>query len=192
MNYLAHLHLGGPSEAQQLGSLFGDFVKGPLKGEWPEEVEHAIALHRRLDMITDQHPAVQQAKQRFEPGQRRMASIALDVFFDHCLARHWPQYAEKPLPDFIQQVYQRLQSQTKLPARLQTILPYMVNDNWLLNYQHFEQLQPVFKGLERRLGHRYSLTALIPTLRQEYDQLTDDFHWLYPELMEAAKQWRHL
>lgn len=192
MNYLAHLHLGGPSEAQQLGSLLGDFVKGPLKGEWPKEVEQAIALHRRLDVVTDQHPAVQQAKYRFEPAQRRMASIALDIFFDHCLARHWSQYAQLPLPDFVEQVYQRLQSQPRLPPRLQAILPHMVNDNWLLQYQYFEQLFPILKGLERRLSQRHSLTALIPTLRQEYDQLTDDFHWLYPELIATAKQWRPL
>lgn len=191
MNYLAHLHLGGPSKAQQLGSLLGDFVKGPLKGEWPEDVENAIALHRRLDVITDHHPAVQQAKHRFAPEQRRLASIALDIFFDHCLARHWSQYDETPLPDFIDQVYQGLQSQPKLPPRLHTILPHMVSDNWLLKYQDFEQLYPVLKGVQRRLGHPHSLTALIPTLRQEYDQLTDDFHWLYPELMNAAKQWRN-
>ena len=34
MNYLAHLHLGGPAPAQLLGSLYGDFVKGPLAGRF--------------------------------------------------------------------------------------------------------------------------------------------------------------
>jgi hypothetical protein len=65
MNYLAHLHLGGAQPAQLLGSLYGDFVKGPLEGRFPEPVEAAIRLHRRIDAYTDAHPLVQRAKQRF-------------------------------------------------------------------------------------------------------------------------------
>ncbi|HCL75136.1 MAG TPA: ACP phosphodiesterase, partial [Pseudomonas sp.] len=44
MNYLAHLHLGGPRPADMLGSLYGDFVKGPLQGRWPTGIEAGIRL----------------------------------------------------------------------------------------------------------------------------------------------------
>ena len=42
MNYLAHLHLGGPAPQQLLGSLYGDFVKGSLEGRFPPALEAAI------------------------------------------------------------------------------------------------------------------------------------------------------
>ena len=65
MNYLAHLHLGGPRPGDLLGSLYGDFVKGPLQGRWPAEIEAGIRLHRQIDAFTDSHPLVLQAKSRF-------------------------------------------------------------------------------------------------------------------------------
>ena len=64
MNYLAHLHLGGSQPAQLLGSLYGDFVKGPLNGRWPAQIEAAIRLHRRIDAFTDSHPLQARARAR--------------------------------------------------------------------------------------------------------------------------------
>ena len=58
MNYLAHLHLGGPAPHQLLGSLYGDFVKGSLEGRFPPALEAAIRLHRHIDSYTAQHPLV--------------------------------------------------------------------------------------------------------------------------------------
>ena len=45
MNYLAHLHLGGDAPAELLGSLYGDFVKGPLAGQWPAAIEALSLIH---------------------------------------------------------------------------------------------------------------------------------------------------
>ena len=100
MNYLAHLHLGGDTPAQLLGSLYGDFVKGPLAGQWPADIEAAIRLHRRIDVFTDSHPLQAQARARFALERRRYSGILLDVFFDHCLALNWGDYAAEPLPRF--------------------------------------------------------------------------------------------
>ncbi len=87
MNYLAHLHLGGQSSDELLGSLYGDFVKGPLVGRFSPETEAAIQLHRTIDAFTDSHVLVKRALSRFPGEKRRYAGIALDMFFDYCLAR---------------------------------------------------------------------------------------------------------
>lgn len=87
MNYLAHLHLGGGQPAQLLGSLYGDFVKGPLSGHWPADIEQAIQLHRQIDRSTDDHHITCQARSRFPAEKHRAAGIALGLFFDHYLAR---------------------------------------------------------------------------------------------------------
>ena len=115
MNYLAHLHLGGPQPAQLLGSLYGDFVKGPLDGRFATDVEAAIRLHRRIDAFTDRHPRVRAACARFPVERRRYAGILLDLFFDHCLARCWGDYADEPLAHFSARVYRALAAEPALP-----------------------------------------------------------------------------
>ncbi|MFD2980371.1 ACP phosphodiesterase, partial [Klebsiella pneumoniae] len=87
--------LGGPAPQQLLGSLYGDFVKGSLEGRFAPALEAAIRLHRQIDSYTDRHPVVLAALARFPRERRRFAGIVLDVFFDHCLARHWGNYADQ-------------------------------------------------------------------------------------------------
>lgn len=188
MNYLAHLHLGGSQPEQLLGSLYGDFVKGPLKGDYPPRVEQAIDLHRRLDGFTDHHPLCRQARDRFDPELLRFSGIVLDVFFDHCLARHWQTYSKLPLPDFTEQVYQLLLDQPHLPGRLQQVAPYMIADDWLGSYQEFKVIRRALAGISRRLGQPGLLDAFWPQLEKHYDLLTQDFHQLYPELQGFANQ----
>ena len=57
MNYLAHLYLAEQTRGGLLGSLLGDFVKGPLDDRHPRPVRRAIALHRAIDSFTDASPA---------------------------------------------------------------------------------------------------------------------------------------
>ena len=131
MNFLAHLHLGGERPGQLLGSLYGDFVKGPLQDRWPTDIEAGIRLHRQIDVFTDSHPVVLQAKQRFPRERRRYAGILVDLFFDHCLAAHWHDYASEPLHDFTARVYQVLREEAELPAKLALIAPRMAAQDWL-------------------------------------------------------------
>ena len=42
MNFLAHLYLSEPTDDAWLGSLLGDFVKGPLDGRYGEDITRAI------------------------------------------------------------------------------------------------------------------------------------------------------
>ena len=52
MNYLAHSHLaarlaserGEEGDGLLIGALLGDHVKGPLRGEYPDDVEEGIRL----------------------------------------------------------------------------------------------------------------------------------------------------
>lgn len=123
MNYLAHLHLGGQRPEELLGSLYGDFVKGRLQGQFRPDIESGIQLHRSIDVFTDHHPLVDQALARFSHTRRRYAGIVLDVFFDHCLARDWSRYAEQPLERFTADFYRVLKAQAHLPSRLAALLP---------------------------------------------------------------------
>ena len=184
MNYLAHLHLGGDAPAQLLGSLYGDFVKGPLRGQWSPEVEAAIRLHRRIDVFTDQHPLQEQARARFAAQHRRYAGILLDVFFDHCLAQNWREYADEPLPVFTGKVYRVLREEPNLPQRLALIAPRMAEQDWLGSYHDFAVLEQVIRGIDRRLSKPGLLLGGMAELERLYQPLMADFQAFYPALMD--------
>ena len=187
MNYLAHLHLGGQRPGQLLGSLYGDFVKGRLQGQFAPEVEAAIQLHRRIDVFTDRHPLVDVALSRFSLTRRRYAGIVLDVFFDHCLARDWALYADQPLEVFTSDVYRALSSEPQLPDRLARIAPYMVADDWLGSYREFDVLEQVLRGISRRLTRPEELAGAMQELRALYEPLSEDFRLFYPQLQLFAQ-----
>ncbi|OAE15135.1 ACP phosphodiesterase [Pseudomonas brenneri] len=182
MNYLAHLHLGGQLPAQLLGSLYGDFVKGRLQGQYSPQIEAAIQLHRSIDRFTDSHPLVGQALSRFTLTRRRYAGIVLDVFFDHCLARDWALYADQPLDRFTSQVYQVLAAEPQLPGRLAQIAPSMATDDWLGSYREFAVMEHVLRGISRRLSQPRELDQAMQELRVLYEPLSEDFRVFYPQL----------
>ncbi len=53
MNFLAHFHLAWPDEGLVAGGLEGDYIKGPLRGALPPDLERGIKLHRAIDAYTD-------------------------------------------------------------------------------------------------------------------------------------------
>jgi acyl carrier protein phosphodiesterase len=192
MNYLAHLHLGGDAPAQLLGSLYGDFVKGPLAGQWPVEIEAAIRLHRRIDVFTDSHPLQVLARARFPVERRRYAGILLDVFFDHCLALNWGDYAAESLPRFTGRVYQVLATEPRLPERLALIAPRMAAQDWLGCYREFAVLEQVVAGIDRRLSRPGLLIGGAAELERLYQPLLEDFRQFYPELQAFVARERGL
>ncbi|WP_338920350.1 ACP phosphodiesterase [Pseudomonas silesiensis] len=187
MNYLAHLHLGGQRPGQLLGSLYGDFVKGRLQGQFDPEIEAAIQLHRRIDVFTDRHPLVDISLSRFSMTRRRYAGIVLDVFFDHCLARDWTLYADQPLEQFTSDVYGVLSAEPQLPERLAMIAPHMVANDWLGSYREFAVLEQVLRGISRRLTRPEELAAAMQELRVLYEPLSEDFRLFYPQLQDFAR-----
>lgn len=187
MNYLAHLHLGGLRPAQLLGSLYGDFVKGPLPGRFAPELEASIQLHRSIDSFTDAHPLIKDAVARFPAQRRRYAGIVLDVFFDHCLARDWALYAEQPLDAFTANVYRVLAAEPELPERLALIAPRMAAHDWLGSYREFEVLEQVLGGISRRLSRPEGLAGAMHELQALYQPLSADFTEFYPLLQDFAQ-----
>ncbi|MFC0708162.1 ACP phosphodiesterase [Azorhizophilus paspali] len=187
MNYLAHLHLGGPRPADLLGSLYGDFVKGPLQGRWPADIEAAIRLHRRIDAFTDSHPLVLRTRSRFPRARRRYTGILLDLFFDHCLARSWADYAQEPLLTFSARVYALLAGEARLPGRLAELAPRMAQQDWLGSYRDFAVLGRVVAGMQRRLSRPEGLDGALDELERLYEPLSEDFQAFYPLLQDFAR-----
>ena len=65
MNYLAHAYLSFNKPGILAGNMISDFVKGKRKYDYPEEIQHGIAVHREIDRFTDAHSITKEAKEIF-------------------------------------------------------------------------------------------------------------------------------
>ena len=82
MNFLAHTVLAGADEADRIGGLLGDFIKGPLPAGLPPALASGVALHRAIDGFVDRHPAFLASRARVSPLRRRVAGVLVDLFYD--------------------------------------------------------------------------------------------------------------
>ena len=188
MNYLAHLYLSEPHDEAWLGSLMGDFVKGPLDNRYGKEITRAIALHRKIDVFTDAHAVVLQSKSRMSAERRRYAGIMVDVFYDHFLAKHWLDFHEEPLAEFTGRVYRVLERyHTILPERLQRMAPMMVQWDWLGSYAYTASIHTVLNRMGQRLKRENRLMNSADELVGNYAQLEADFRAFLPDVLRYAR-----
>ena len=187
VNYLAHLYLAADHHDAVLGSLMGDFVKGPLAADIPQRRRQAIEQHRWVDSWTDSHPIVKRSKARISPRFRRYAPILIDVFYDHFLALSWRDHARVELPAFTDHIYQVLGAHhALLPERMQPLASYMAEFDLLGSYQHVAGIRRALRGIERRLKRPSDLAAALVELETHYQSLAADFQAFLPQLVYAV------
>lgn len=191
MNYLAHLLLSGPDRDIQVGGLLGDFVKGPLTGALPQKVEFGIYLHRKLDVVTDQHPAFLKAAEVVPPEWRRFRGILLDVYFDNLLASDWKNYHPQPLPEFCQHFYQSLTiHQAHLPPRAQHFCSVAPQVKWLESYAYPENIPTMLNNMAKRMKRPVLLGGVVSTLEKERDFIKEQFQLLITDLLLFSQDLR--
>lgn len=188
MNYLAHLCLADDTRDSLLGSLMGDFVKGPIDPSLAPELQRAIRQHRRIDSFTDGHPIVHQSKRRVSAEFRRYAGILIDMFYDHLLATHWHDYRDQPLDAFTGRVYRLLEQHSDtLPGPMQRTARYMVHCDLLGSYRTVPGIHQALRGIEGRLKRPSNLSAAIVELENNREGLLRDFSLFFPELIDFAR-----
>ncbi len=191
MNYLAHLYLSEPTEEAWLGSLLGDFVKGPLDARYGAAVTRAISLHRKIDSFTDAHPIVLQSKSRISTLRRRYAGIMLDMFYDHFLAKYWCEFHDEPLEAFTARIYAILTRQhAVLPERLQRMAPAMSQGNWLGSYAEIDSIHTALDRMGQRLQRENPLTHSADELVEHYSAFESDFRTFMPQVRFFARQYQ--
>lgn len=189
MNYLAHIYLSGADPDIQVGGLLGDFVKGPLTGEWPLAVEAGIRLHRHIDTATDSHPLFCQVLATLPPPWRRFGGILMDVYFDHLLASRWQQFHREPLPDFCQRFYQQLElHNSSLPPRAQHFCQVAPKVNWLEGYANSDNIPVMLNNIGRRFRNPVPLADALPELHARQALLGNCFNLLMTEHHDFARQ----
>jgi acyl carrier protein phosphodiesterase len=190
MNFLAHAFLARGESDLLLGSLMGDFVKGPLGGRYTSSITRGLTLHRNVDTYTDAHAIVASSRARIAPARRRYAGILVDLFYDHYLARHWGDYASTPLDHFTETVYATLLDRLHLlPERLRNIAPHMARTDWLGSYRNIAAVGQALDRIGTRLKRGNALLGSVEELIGNYAGLEEDFRAFFPDVVRFAQEW---
>lgn len=174
-----------------IGGLLGDFVKGPLTGQYPRQVEQGIVLHRRIDAWVDEQPEVRQAISRFQPPWRRFGGIFVDICYDHFLATSWQHYHSQPLPEYAAQFYRQLQRHYAwLPEGARRFADHAPQVALLENYVGTDAIANALIRIGKRLRQPIALENAYPLLQQDLTTLRQEFEQMFPRLQQFAQHQR--
>ena len=135
MNFLAHIYLSGDDDLVKIGNFIADSIKGKKYLKYGLQIQKGIILHRAIDFYTDTHPVFKESSHRLSERYRHYSGIIVDIFYDHFLAANWKDYCDIPLEEYTLQFYALLKLNYEiLPSNVKNILPYMIEQNWLLSY----------------------------------------------------------
>ncbi len=186
MNHLAHVWLAGDDPEAVVGAVLGDFWRGPPSPDWSPGLAAGVRLHRRIDRLTDDHPAVVAARRSFDPPLRRYAGVLLDVWFDHRLAVNWERHVAEPMPAFIARIDAALATApAELPEDFHRYRRRMAElDGWRA-YHRREHVDRVLARLA--VGSRYAhpLAGAGAALDARHAALESAFDQLLPDLRAA-------
>jgi len=192
MNFLAHALLAGSADADRIGGLMGDFVKGILPAGLPPDLASGVALHRAIDSFADRHPAFIASRARVTPTRRRVSGVLVDLFYDHLLARDWSSHAPGTLDQYTSELYVVLRSySSQLPEKAREVGELMRTHDWLCSYRH---VASVGRAIDRmsiyRLRRTNPLAGGIEEFLADPDGFAADFRTFLPDALTFAANWR--
>lgn len=188
MNFLAHIYLSGNNEMVTIGNFIADGIRGKKYKNYARDLQIGILLHREIDTFTDAHPIVRKSTKRLHKNYSHYSSVIVDILYDHFLAKNWDSYSNIPLDSYVENFYKSLEDNFKiLPERTQKMMPFMIADNWLLNYASIEGIQRVLNGMNRRTKHKSNMNKATTELVTYYDEFEQEFTLFFEELIVFSK-----
>lgn len=192
MNFLAHLHLADPDEGLMLGGVLADFIRNPEMAALPENIQTGIRLHRLIDAFTDRHPIVHRSIGRISHRLGWFAGIAIDIYYDHLLARNWVSFGVEPLGQFARRAYGTLEVLSPVsPPDARLFLRRFIDQDHIGLYGTVEGLKYTYMRVSQRIAQRIPRKAVwLPDALEDLlaadRDLEADFLGFYPELMAHA------
>lgn len=188
MNYIAHIHLAAFTNTSLVGNFIGDFVRGSQLDYLTKPLRDGVRLHRKIDSFTDSHPQILALKGLFPRALRRTSGICLDIWFDHLLLTHNPQYPPDLLPHVFDQFYNELRSVDMPDERFRRVKSSLLETRWLQHYQQAETCLRAMLTVQKRLRDRLIFAQQsYHFLRQNQAELEQGFHQFYPDLMQFSQ-----
>jgi acyl carrier protein phosphodiesterase len=188
MNFLAHIYLSGDDNFLKIGNFIADSIRGNKYLNYPKEIQKGIILHRHIDTYTDTHKIVKLSKKKLYKKYGHYSSVIVDILYDHFLAKNWLSYSEIPLEEYVQNFYKLLETNFEvLPIPVQKMYPFMIKDNWLLNYATIEGITKVLEGMNRRTNNKSKMNFAVDELQEFYIEFEDEFTSFFKELIKFTQ-----
>jgi len=189
MNFLAHIYLSGNNNLVTIGNFMADGIRGETYKKYPIAIQKGILLHREIDTFTDAHPIVRKSTKRLHKNYGHYSGVIVDILYDHFLAKNWNDYSDVALGDYVESFYGELEDHFEiLPLRIQRLMPFMIADNWLLNYSKIEGIQRVLDGMNRRTKHKSKMNEATKELKKFYHEFEEEFTSFFKELIPFSKE----
>lgn len=152
MNYLGHLYFSNNDFELMYYNLFGDFVKGRDLSRFPDKVQKGLTLHREIDNYIDHHEVVIELLHHLYPELPKISGIAVDLFFDHLLAKNWGDYHTVELNEFLNTFYNTTpQYEDHFTKEFKHVLQRIIQGRWINHYGDFDGLKATCEGLSARI-----------------------------------------
>lgn len=136
-----------------LANLYGDFVKGSHLETYTEQVQMGIRLHRSIDTYIDTHPAVLELKQLLYKDLPKVSGVAIDLYFDHLLAKNWKDYHVRSLTEFLDEFYAHpIPLSANFSAEFIAFIDAMRFHNWMSHYPTEYGLKKSCEGVSAKIS----------------------------------------
>jgi acyl carrier protein phosphodiesterase len=188
VNYLAHIYLSNEEEEITLGNFIADGVKGKKYVQFPLGIQQGILLHRAIDSYTDDHPIVRKSTKRLHKKYSHYSGVIVDILYDHFLAKNWTQYHSIPLHKYTENFYNLINSNfDRLTPRIQKMMPYMIEQNWLLSYASIDGIGKILDQMNRRTNNQSKMNLAVIELTKYYKEFEEEFTLFFEDLKKYSK-----
>jgi acyl carrier protein phosphodiesterase len=188
VNWLAHFVLSPHDDHVRLGNWLADVLTRPEAAAVRDpRILAGLELHRRIDTLTDRHPAVLGARTRLPAGVRRYAGVVLDVAWDHLLAVDFERLAGRDLDGFVGEIHDGLvRTRTWMPSAVAEVSDRMIAEEWLLCYTTPAGYELTLRRISNRLSPRaraaFDPSAARAHLESSHAELHAAFRLLWGDL----------
>ena len=187
MNYLGHLYLSGDQKDLMLANLFGDFVKGRDYSYLPQIVQTGVTLHREIDHFIDNHPLILEILNSFlYKDLPKVASIAIDLYMDHLLAKNWSKYHPMDLESYEKDFFKFALNPSNqrfilddtvysYPAEFLGLIEIMSKKSWISQYKKIDGLKMASTGLSKRISFDNNLNEAVSIFQKRERHIENVF-----------------
>jgi len=189
MNFLAHFVLSHDQPEIAFGNFMTDMIKPAEQKEWPESLYPGIELHHFIDDFTDDHPVNKELRILLRPHFRKYAGVALDLYYDFILFRHWEKWGQYPFEEFREKQYRTIRTFFDyVPPRLRLRIVDMTAGDFLNTYTTLPGQAFAFQKMDERANFHTGFSEAIDVLPQVIDELDRGFQSFFPEIYEATRE----
>jgi acyl carrier protein phosphodiesterase len=173
----------------KIGNFIADGVRGNQYLTFDSQIQKGIVLHRAIDTFTDAHPLFRKCTKRLHSHYHHYSGVIVDVFFDHFLAKNWNLHSKESLEDFVQNFYISLTTyEMHLTEKAKMMQPYMIEQNWLLNYRSIDGIEKILTQMDRRTKNVSMMRNSVAELNLYYSEFEQDFTHFFAELKEYSSK----